>query len=148
MGSLIAGNAVIGQSGGPTAVINQSLVGVIEGLREHGVGGGATIGKVLGMRHAVHGLVRDELVDLSEMETERLDRIARTPSAALGSTRDKPDGPYCQRIFQACRRHDIRYFFYIGGNDSSDVCRIVNELSTDEGMSCGVSMCPRRWIMI
>ncbi len=133
MANLIAGNAVIGQSGGPTAVINQSLVGVIEGLREHGAGEGGTIRRILGMRHGVRGLIEDQLVDLSAMETERLERIARTPSAALGSTRDKPDAAYCERIFEACQRHDIRYFFYIGGNDSSDTCRIVNELSRQSG---------------
>lgn len=134
MDQLIAGNAVIGQSGGPTAVINQSLVGVIEELREHGAGRpGSPIGTILGMRHAVAGLTRGELVDLTDLPKDRLERIAATPSAALGSTRDKPDAAYCERIFEACKVHDIRYFFYIGGNDSSDACRIVNELSTSAG---------------
>lgn len=131
---LIAGNAVIGQSGGPTAVINQSLVGVIEELRAHGAGSpGGPIARILGMRHAVAGLTRGELVDLTGLPDDHLDRLAATPSAALGSTRDKPDEAYCERIFEACRAHDIRYFFYIGGNDSSDACRIVNELSTAAG---------------
>ncbi len=133
MTDLIQGNAAIGQSGGPTAVINQSLVGVIEGLRESGAGRGGTIKRILGMRHGVRGLTEDNLHDLSEMPTERLDQIAQTPSAALGSTRDKPDGAYCKRILDACQKHDIRYFFYIGGNDSSDTCRIVNELSNAAG---------------
>ncbi|MCA9299881.1 MAG: 6-phosphofructokinase [Phycisphaerales bacterium] len=128
--ALIEGNAVIGQSGGPTAVINQSLVGVVEGLRARG---GGSIRKVLGMRHGVRGFTHDDLVDLTETPQDLLDRVANSPSAGLGSTRDKPDAAYCARIFEACERHDVRYFFYIGGNDSSDTCRIVNELSNERG---------------
>lgn len=134
MADLIAGNVVIGQSGGPTAVINQSLVGVVQGLRGAGAGRpGHPIRSILGMRHGVSGLVDDDLADLTEFEHDRLERLARTPSAGLGSTRDKPDQEYCKRIFEACERHGIRYFFYIGGNDSSDTCRIVNELSERAG---------------
>ncbi len=134
MSDLITGNAVIGQSGGPTAVINQSLVGVIEGLRTAGAGtSGNPIKKILGMRHGVTGLVNDDLYDLTDYPHDRLQLLARTPSAGLGSTRDKPDAAFCERIFEACQKHDIRYFFYIGGNDSSDTCRIVNELSNEKG---------------
>ncbi len=134
MPDLITGNAVIGQSGGPTAVINQSLVGVVEGLRAAGAGtSGNPIKKVLGMRHGVTGLTNDDLYDLTDYPHDRLQLLAQTPSAGLGSTRDKPDAEYCERIFEACQRHDIRYFFYIGGNDSSDTCRIVNELSNQKG---------------
>jgi len=131
---LIEGNAVIGQSGGPTAVINCSLVGVIEGLKSAGAGQpGNPIKRVLGMRHAVRGLTEDRLVDLTDKDQDFLDALAMTPSAGLGSTRDKPDAAYCERIFKACEKHDIRYFFYIGGNDSSDTCRIVNELADTHG---------------
>jgi 6-phosphofructokinase len=131
---LIEGNAVIGQSGGPTAVINCSLVGVIEGLRSAGAGqAGNPIKRILGMRHAVRGLTEDRLVDVTDKDQAFLDALAMTPSAGLGSTRDKPDAAYCERIFHACEKHDIRYFFYIGGNDSSDTCRIVNELADKEG---------------
>ena len=131
---LIPGNAVIGQSGGPTAVINQSVVGVIEGLRRHAKAGQAgPIAKILGMRHGVRGLTQGDFHDLSGTPQDFLDRLAISPSAGLGSTRDKPDAAYCERIFQACEKHNIRYFFYIGGNDSSDTCRIVNELSNQKG---------------
>ena len=122
----IQGNAVIGQSGGPTAVINASLVGAIRGLR-----GNDAVGTIFGMRHGVRGLTQDNLANLSDTSDKTLDQLLHTPSAALGSTRDKPDADYCARILEACKRHDIRYFFYIGGNDSSDTCRIVNELSND-----------------
>ena len=124
----IEGNAVIGQSGGPTAVINASLAGVVEGLQSVGA-----IKKILGMRHGVRGLTSDNLIDLTDTGSHTLDALCRTPSAALGSTRDKPDLDYCKRIFESCRKHDIRYFFYIGGNDSSDACRIVNEVSNQAG---------------
>lgn len=122
------GAAVIGQAGGPTAVINQSLVGVVEGLRAGGL-----VGRVLGARHGVRGMINDDFADLTELSPDKLDRVAATPSAALGSTRDKPDAAYCERIFQKLRAREVRFFFYIGGNDSSDTCRIVNELSNAAG---------------
>ncbi|MGH7132428.1 MAG: 6-phosphofructokinase [Phycisphaerales bacterium] len=126
---LIEGSAIIGQSGGPTAVINQSLVGVIEGLRGH-----KPIKKILGMRHGVDGLIRGmPLVDLSAIDSATLEAVSRTPSAALGSSRAKPGEADCVKIFDACRANDIRYFFYIGGNDSSDTCRIVYEMGVKTG---------------
>jgi len=125
---ILNGNAVVGQSGGPTAVINQSLVGVVETLR-----GRAGVDKILGTHHAVRGIVNDDLVELQDIPQERLERLAKTPSAALGSSRDKPDEQYCQRIFEAFEKNNVRYFFYIGGNDSSDTCRIVNDLANKAG---------------
>src|SRR6185369_9558803 len=99
MQDLIPGNAAIGQSGGPTAVINQSLLGVVLGLR-----GFKPVKKILGMRHGVNGLVKDDLVDLSKMKLAHLHALAKTPSAALGSSRDKPDADYCSAILNACTR--------------------------------------------
>jgi 6-phosphofructokinase len=127
---LVKGNAAIGQSGGPTAVINQSLYGLVEELREF-----APVKRIYGMRHGVNGLVKDppELVDLTRVKDKLLKRVAHTPSAALGSSRDKPDAEYCKRVLDACAKHKIRYFFYIGGNDSSDTCRIVSELAAQTG---------------
>jgi ATP-dependent phosphofructokinase / diphosphate-dependent phosphofructokinase len=123
---LVRGNAIVGQSGGPTAVINQSLVGVIEGLRL-GLHAAGVVDRIYGMRHGVKGLTKGDLIDLTTMHQDQLDLLALTPSAGLGSTRDKPDDAYCDRILEACKKHNIRYFFYIGGNDSSDTCRIVSE---------------------
>jgi 6-phosphofructokinase 1 len=125
---LLRGNAAIGQSGGPTAVINQSLYGVVSALRDF-----APVKTIYGMRHGVNGLVKGELVDLSKMADKHLKGVARTPSAALGSSRDKPDAEYCRRILESCQKANIRYFFYIGGNDSSDTCRIVSELAAEGG---------------
>jgi len=128
---LIEGNAVVGQSGGPTAVINESLVGVIQGMRR-GLRGAGGVQKILGMRHGVNGLVKKDVVDLTDTPDDVLERVAHSPAAALGSSRDKPDKEYCLRIFRACEELNIRYFFYIGGNDSSDTCRIVNELAKEQ----------------
>ncbi len=118
------GNAVVGQSGGPTSVINQSLVGVINEARKQG-----HIGRLLGARHGVRGIVNNEFIELNDAPAELLQRIAQTPAAALGSTRDKPDAAYCERVFDSFKKNDVRYFFYIGGNDSADTARIVQELA-------------------
>jgi ATP-dependent phosphofructokinase / diphosphate-dependent phosphofructokinase len=118
------GNAVIGQSGGPTSVINQSLVGVIQEVRKSN-----HIDQLLGARHGVKGIVSDDFIPLNSVPQDLLERIAQTPAAALGSTRDKPDAAYCERIFASFKKHEVRYFFYIGGNDSADTARIVQELA-------------------
>ncbi len=124
----LAGNAVIGQSGGPTAVINQSLVGVVEGLRA-----GGFEGKILGAHHAVSGIKKDAFIDLTDVDQATLDAVANTPSAGLGSSRDKPDAEYCKVIFEHFKKNDVRYFFYAGGNDSSDTCRIIAEMGAEQG---------------
>ncbi len=128
MSDIPHGNAVVAQSGGPTAVINQSVVGVVEGLR-----GNPAVKGVLGARHGVRGIVEGDYIDLAALDQATLDRAAGTPSAGLGSTRDKPDQAYCQRILEALRARDVRYLFYIGGNDSSDTCRIINQVARDAG---------------
>ena len=123
-----SGNAVIGQSGGPTAVINQSLVGIVRGLKQNGFQG-----KILGAHHAVAGIVAGDFIELQDLPEDRLDRLAATPSSGLGSSRDKPDADYCRRILEQFKANDVRYFFYIGGNDSSDACRIIAEMAEAEG---------------
>jgi len=112
----------VAQGGGPTAVINQSLAGVVLEARRFGA-----IERVYGARHGVRGIVDEDLVDLSQETRHNLEGVAATPSSALGSTRDKPDLAYCQEIFKVLRAHQIDHFFYIGGNDSSDTVRIVSE---------------------
>ncbi|MEM9420158.1 MAG: 6-phosphofructokinase [Planctomycetota bacterium] len=128
-----AGNAVIGQSGGPTAVINQSLVGVVEALQASIAAGEGKVNKILGAHHAVAGMVKDDYIDLTTRTQDFLDRIADTPSSALGSSRDKPDAEYCKRIFESFAKQDVHYFFYAGGNDSSDTCRIIAEMAAEQG---------------
>ena len=115
---------LIAQGGGPTAVINQSLVGVALQARKAG-----HIQSVYGAFHGVRGIVNQDFVDLSKETEQSLLAVADTPSAALGSTRDKPDRKYCEEIFKVVRAQDIGAFFYIGGNDSSDTVRIVSEFA-------------------
>jgi len=119
---MASGKILVAQGGGPTAVINQSMVGVaLEARRHHNVQ------RVYGARHGVRGIVDEDFVDLTQETSHNLELVAATPSSALGSTRDKPDAKYCHAIFEVLRSHEIEHFFYIGGNDSSDTVRIVSE---------------------
>ena len=119
---MTSGKILVAQGGGPTAVINQSLVGVVMQARRF-----ASIERVYGARHGVRGILNEDFVDLTQETPQNLELVANTPSSALGSTRDKPDIPYCQEIFKVLQAHQIGSFFYIGGNDSSDTVRIVSE---------------------
>lgn len=123
----LKGKVVIAQGGGPTAVINQSLVGAALESRKF-----QQISKVYGALGGVNGIINERFVDLTQETTHNLERVAVTPSSALLSTRDKPDFKYCQEIFKVFKAHDVRYFFYIGGNDSADTVRIVNEQAKHE----------------
>jgi 6-phosphofructokinase 1 len=113
---------LVAQGGGPTAVINQSLAGIALEARKF-----PAIEAVYGAFHGVRGIVNQDFVDLSKETADDLNKVAQTPAAALGSTRDKPDLKYCQEIFRSLRAHGIGSFFYIGGNDSADTVRIVSE---------------------
>ena len=113
---------VIAQGGGPTAVINQTLVGaVLEAKKRHP---GA---KVLGARHGVRGIRDGDYVDLSAVPEAQLRLIAGTPSAALGSTRDKPDAAYCEVILAGLKKAGADAFIYIGGNDTAGTQQILAE---------------------
>lgn len=120
-------NAIVGQSGGPTAVINSSLAGVYEAAKQRGAE------HVYGMLHGVKGLLEDKYIDLSERLHSALDieLLKRTPSSYLGSCRYKlpdwkEDETVYVQIFEFLRRLDIGYFFYIGGNDSMDtICKLA-----------------------
>lgn len=118
----LEGKVVVAQGGGPTAVINQSLVGVVLESRKF-----PQVTKVYGAINGVAGIVNEDFIDLTQETTHNLEQVAVTPSSALFSTRDKPNEQYCREIFKVLKAHDVRYFFYIGGNDSADTVRIVNE---------------------
>lgn len=120
--SKLIGKALVAQGGGPTAVINQSLVGVALEARKY-----SEITKIYGAKFGVKGVLNEDFLDLTQTTTQNLERVAITPGAALGSTRDKPDQAYCQKMFAIMEKHDIRYFYYIGGNDTVNVCNIINE---------------------
>ena len=123
-----SGKILVAQGGGPTAVINQSMVGVVLEARRF-----PQVTRVYGALHGVRGIVDEQLVDLTSETVAHLELVAATPSSALGSTRDKPDIAYCQQIFDVLRAHEIEYFFYIGGNDSSDTVRIVSLAAQQAG---------------
>ncbi|MBF0247049.1 MAG: 6-phosphofructokinase [Alphaproteobacteria bacterium] len=125
---MLKGKVLIAQGGGPTAVINQSLVGaVLEARKFPGVE------HVYGALHGVSGIVNEDFLDLSKETTANLEAVAQTPCSALGSTRDKPDLKYCEEISKVLKAHEIDTFFYIGGNDSSDAARIVAEHAQKTG---------------
>jgi 6-phosphofructokinase 1 len=124
-GKLI-GKMVIGQSGGPTAVINQSLVGAVLAARSH-----ANITGILGARHGIAGIMKEDFIDLSTQSAEQLELVATTPAAALGSVRLKPGRAECEKVFEVFKKHDVRYFFYIGGNDSAETAHIIAEMAKD-----------------
>ncbi len=119
---MLTGKVLIAQGGGPTAVINESLVGAVIESRKI-----PTVERVYGAYHGVRGIINEDFLDLTRETTHNLEAVATTPAAALGSTRDKPDEKYCAEIFKVLRAHEIKTFFYIGGNDSSDTLRILSE---------------------
>lgn len=123
-----AGKVLVAQGGGPTAVINQSMAGVVLEARKF-----REVELVYGAHYGVRGIVNEEFLDLTQETSHNIEMVASTPSSALGSTRDKPDLKYCHEIFDVLRAHGISYFFYIGGNDSADTVRIVNEEARASG---------------
>jgi 6-phosphofructokinase 1 len=115
------GTLLVGQSGGPTAVINQSLVGVIEAARARG-----EVRRVLGARRGIAGLLEGDLVDLSREDPRELERVANTPCAALRSVRKKPSADECARALARLEELDVRWFCYIGGNDTAETAHILD----------------------
>lgn len=118
----LVGKVLVAQGGGPTAVINQTLAGIVLEARKY-----PQVTKVYGAVRGVSGIVNEDFLDLSQETSHNLEQVALTTSSALLSTRAKPDSKFCHDIFKVLMAHDIRYFFYIGGNDSSDTVRIVSE---------------------
>ena len=123
-----ASKILVAQGGGPTAVINQSLAGVVLEARRFG-----GVDRIYGAHHGVRGIVDENFIDLTRETSNNLEMVAATPGSALGSTRDKPDLKYCRQIFEVLRAHGIGHFFYIGGNDSADTVRIVSEEAAKAG---------------
>lgn len=130
----VRGNVIVGQSGGPTAVINSSLVGVYKTARDAGAG------KVYGMLHGIQGLLEEKYVDLSEHIRNDLDieLLKRTPSSYLGSCRFKLPEIFegreiYDKIFSVLDRLGIEFFFYIGGNDSMDTIKKLSDYALLNG---------------
>jgi 6-phosphofructokinase 1 len=134
-----ARNMVIAQSGGPSMVINASLVGAVLAAKK----AGAKIGSILGARHGIQGILGGDYIDLRKVSAKKLEAIALTPSSALGSCRLKPSADDCRKIFEQFKRLDVGFFFYIGGNDSADAARIVGEEAEKEGYPLVVYHIPK-----
>lgn len=134
----LQGNAVIGQSGGPTCVINQSLVGAILEAKKQDA-----IVKFLGAVHGVKGVLSENFIDLLAETDENLELIANSPSAALGSVRMKPTVDDCRNIFKVLQANDVRFYFYIGGNDSAETAHIIQQVAEDDGYDLRVFHIPK-----
>ena len=128
MAGVLKGSLVVGQSGGPTAVINASLCGVVQEAMRH-----AEIGGIYGMIHGIEGLLDEELADLRSETAQTIEGLCSTPSAALGSCRKKLTESDYERILRILQAHDVRYFIYIGGNDSADTTHRVWRSASDAG---------------
>lgn len=139
----LRGACVIGQSGGPTSVINASALGAIETALDE-----ECITKVYGMANGIKGLLEDRLYDLDQEDRDELHLLLHTPSSALGSCRykladpDKDDTDY-KRILEIFKKYDIRYFFYNGGNDSMDTCNKISKFLLKHGYECRVMGIPK-----
>ena len=133
-------NMVIAQSGGPSMVINSSLYGAIEAAKRVGT---TRIGKILGARHGIQGILNGDYCDLRKVSERKLVNIALTPSSALGSCRHKPTEEDCRKIFEEFKRLNVGYFFYIGGNDSADAARIIGEEAEKAGYPLVVYHIPK-----
>ena len=121
-------NMVVAQSGGPSMVINQSLVGAVMAARAS-----SEVGKIYGAIHGIDGILAEQFVDLRKIPAKQLEAVAATPSSALGSVRRKPTDEDCLKLFDVLRKRGIGYFFYIGGNDSAETVHIVDTVAKRSG---------------
>jgi 6-phosphofructokinase 1 len=139
----LKGACIIGQSGGPTSVINASAYGVIDTALKSGA-----ITQVLGAAHGIKGVLADQLYDMGLEDPEELRLLKYTPSSALGSCRYKIADPAVddtdyKRILEVFKKHNVRYFFYNGGNDSMDTCNKINQYMQSVGYECRVMGVPK-----
>lgn len=134
----MAGNLIVGQSGGPTAVINASLAGVVETALAS-----SQIGHVLGAVNGTRGILHEELIDLCREDTQTLDLLRQTPGAALGTSRLKLSEAHYQRLLDVFKAHDIRYVCLIGGNDSMDTANKLARLAAERAFDLQVIGVPK-----
>ena len=141
--SQLKGACIIGQSGGPTSVINASAYGAIKTALEN-----ENITRVLGALNGIKGVLDDNLIDMGKEDPEELKLMKHTPSSALGSCRyklkdpDVDDTDY-KRILEIFKKYDVRYFFYNGGNDSMDTCNKISKFMLKNGYECRVMGIPK-----
>lgn len=130
----LTGNMLIAQSGGPTMVINQSLIGAVQEAKKKT----GQIRKIYGALHGIKGILEENFIELGRETAATLEAVAATPSSMLGSVRKKPTREDCEAIFKVLQKYNVRYFFYIGGNDSAETTHIINEEAKKFGfeMNC------------
>ncbi len=138
MTSQLKGKLVVGQSGGPTPVINASLAGVILAAQQQ-----PAISGIYGLVHGIEGALKEELIDLDRESAETIKLLAQTPASALGSCRHKLKDEEYGQILELFKAHNVRYFVYIGGNDSMDTCHRVAELARSTGYDMRVMGVPK-----
>ena len=144
--SLLEGNLLVAQSGGPTAVINASVAGVIQEAGKH-----TQIGEIYAGRNGILGILNEDLFDLNEEMAKSIDALKHTPAAALGTCRYKinfkndPEAAAkdMDRLFEVFKAHDIRFFFYAGGNDSQDTSHKIHEEAVKRGYEMRVIGVPK-----
>ena len=139
----LKGAALLGQSGGPTSVINSSAAGVfLEALKQD------NITEVYGAVHGVKGILNEDFYDMKQEDVEELIRLKNTPSSAIGSVRykladPKKDDTDYKRLLEVFKKYNIRYFFYNGGNDSMDTCNKISKFFKKAGFDCNVMGVPK-----
>ena len=139
----LKGACIIGQSGGPTAVINASALGAIQTALQC-----EPVTRVLGAANGIEGVLKERLFDMAQEDPEELELLKYTPASALGSCRykladpDVDDTDY-QRILEIFKKYNVRYFFYNGGNDSMDTCNKISKYMQKVGYECRVMGVPK-----
>jgi len=119
-------------------VINQSLVGIIKEASRH-----QEVQSIYGARHGILGMLTGDFINLRQLSDKKMKLIAATPSSALGTCRHKPDEKDCQKVFEVFTKHNIKYFFYIGGNDTAETCHIINEIAKKKGYELRIFHIPK-----
>jgi len=133
-----SGIAILAQSGGPTPVINASLLGVVEEARRY-----PEIGAVYGARFGIQGLLRDDLIDLTQESAATMESVGRTPSAALGTSRHELSEKELAGVLDSFRKYDVRFFFYNGGNGSMGIASEIHALARQNGHELRVIGIPK-----
>ena len=131
-------NILVAHGGGPTAVINGSLQGVVEAARSAGFDG-----SIYAARFGAEGILAGDLIDLTDVPAATIARLSHTPASAIGSCRRKLTDADYPTVLETLKRFDVGYFFYNGGNDSMDTCHKVNELAKKEGLDVRVIGIPK-----
>ena len=142
----LVGNLLVAQSGGPTAVINASVAGVIQEAGKH-----ECIEEIYGGLNGILGILNEEFIDINEEKAQTIEGLKYTPAAALGTCRYKIDfkkkpekaAKDMDRLFEVFQAHNIRYFFYAGGNDSQDTAHKIHEEAVKRGYEMRVIGVPK-----